>query len=50
MKRLVDIACEVPREDLIRFASYQHFIWAHDAGGGGKSTTMFLTRNMRLNS
>ncbi|KAG2364226.1 hypothetical protein BDR07DRAFT_1608254 [Suillus spraguei] len=33
MKRLIDVACEEPREDLIRFASYQHFIWAHDAGG-----------------
>ncbi|KAG1818477.1 uncharacterized protein BJ212DRAFT_1479486 [Suillus subaureus] len=34
IKRLIDVACEKPREDLIRFASYQHFIWAHDAGGG----------------
>ncbi|KAG1851990.1 hypothetical protein C8R48DRAFT_836267 [Suillus tomentosus] len=34
MKHLIDVACEDPREDLIRFASYQHFIWAHDAGGG----------------
>ncbi|KAG2151443.1 P-loop containing nucleoside triphosphate hydrolase protein [Suillus clintonianus] len=34
MKRLIDVACEEPREDLIRFASYQHFIWAYDAGGG----------------
>ncbi|KAG0703770.1 P-loop containing nucleoside triphosphate hydrolase protein [Suillus ampliporus] len=32
MKRLIDVACEEPREDLIRFASYQHFIWAQDAG------------------
>ncbi|KAG1742325.1 P-loop containing nucleoside triphosphate hydrolase protein [Suillus paluster] len=32
MKRLIDVACEEPREDLARFASYQHFIWAHDAG------------------
>ncbi|KAG2155783.1 uncharacterized protein EDB93DRAFT_1101572 [Suillus bovinus] len=34
MKRLIDVACEEPREDLIRFTSYQHFIWVHDAGGG----------------
>jgi midasin len=47
MKHLIDVACEEPREDLIRFASYQHFIWAHDAGGGGKGTTVSL--NMRLN-
>ncbi|KAG1843016.1 P-loop containing nucleoside triphosphate hydrolase protein [Suillus subalutaceus] len=40
IKRLIDVACEEPREDLIRFASYQHFIWAHDAGGGGKRATI----------
>ncbi|KAG1748578.1 midasin [Suillus lakei] len=34
IKCLINVACEEPREDLIRFASYQHFIWAHDAGGG----------------
>lgn len=36
MKHLVDVACEEPHEDLTRFASYQHFIWAHDAGEKGK--------------
>lgn len=36
MKRLVDVACEEPHEDLTRFASYQHFVWAHDAGEKGK--------------
>ncbi|KAG2125128.1 hypothetical protein DEU56DRAFT_962919 [Suillus clintonianus] len=34
LKHLIDVACKELHKDLICFASYQHFIWAHDAGGG----------------
>ncbi|KAG2029567.1 SNF2 family N-terminal domain-containing protein, partial [Suillus americanus] len=40
IKHFIDVACEEPREDSIRFASYQHFIWAHNAGGGVPTSLM----------